>query len=109
MRRLILAGVAVALFGAASAAIAAPTCQRLDGLTARCGTAGAMPVGWTPSAQQVLEQQAARPPQDQTSEVLGAAGLLGAMAALIALMPKFDGWKAGDWGEQEDDSQPPLR
>ena len=27
----------------------------------------------------------------------------GALFALIALMPDFDGWDAGDWGQQEGD------
>jgi hypothetical protein len=37
----------VALLLAASAAQAAPTCQDRHGGTVRCGTSGAMPVGWT--------------------------------------------------------------
>ena len=49
MRRFLLALIAVvALFSAfsAPAAIAAPTCQDVHGGTIRCGTPGAMPVGW---------------------------------------------------------------
>jgi hypothetical protein len=109
MRRSILAVVAAAMLSAAPGAFAAPTCQRLDGLTARCGTPGAMPVGWVPSAQQALAWRLSRPPEDLTLEVVGTIGLLGALAALIALMPNFDGWKPGDWDRQEDDSQRPLR
>jgi hypothetical protein len=109
MRRAILPVVLAVTLGAGSAAIAAPTCQRLDGLTARCGTPGAMPVGWTPSAQQALEWRLSRPREDQTFQVVGAVGLLGALVTLIALMPRFDGWKAGDWDDQQDDSKGPMR
>jgi hypothetical protein len=109
MRRQVLAVVVAATLGALTAAHAAPTCQRMDGLTARCGTAGAMPVGWTPSARQALEWRRSQPPEDLTFEVVGASGLMGALVVLIALMPRFDGWKDGDWDEQEDDSKRPLR
>jgi hypothetical protein len=29
--------------------------------------------------------------------------VIGMLLALIALMPEFDGWGAGDWDEQEGD------
>lgn len=101
MRCVVFAFAAMLCLAAAPGASAAPTCQRLDGLTARCGTPGAMPVGWRPSPRQLLDQSLARPPQDEGFEVLGAVCLLGALAALIALMPQFDGWAPGDWDEQE--------
>jgi hypothetical protein len=62
-----------------------------------------MPVGWRPSAAQLVQQQLARPSEDVTFEVVGSVCLLGALATLIALMPKFDGWREGDWDEQEGD------
>jgi hypothetical protein len=93
--------LATGVLAAASGAIGAPTCQRLDGLAARCGTPGAMPVAWQPTPRQLLDMRLARPPQDVGFEVLGSICLLGALATLIALMPPFDGWEPGDWDEQE--------
>jgi len=65
------------------------------------GTPGAMPVAWRPTARQLLDMRLARPPQEVGFEVLGSVCLLGALVALIALMPQFDGWEPGDWDEQE--------
>jgi hypothetical protein len=95
----------VGVLAAGSNAVGAPTCQRLDGLTARCGTPGAMPVAWRPTPRQLLDMRLARPPQDVGFEVLGSICLLGALATLIASMPEFDGWEPGDWDEQE--GEPP--
>lgn len=105
MRCVVFALAATLLLATAHGASAAPTCQRLDGLTARCGTPGAMPVAWRPSPQQLLAQRLARPPQPVGFEALGAVCLLGALAALIALMPPFDGWEPGDWDEQEGENR----
>jgi hypothetical protein len=105
MRRLGFVLAAMLLLATAQGASAAPTCQRLDGLTARCGTPGAMPVAWRPSPQQLLAQRLSRPPADEGLEILGSICLLGALAALIALMPPFDGWEPGDWDEQEGENR----
>jgi len=103
MRNWLPALAAIATLGLAQAAHAAPTCQRTDGLTARCGTPGAMPVGWRPSPEQLSARRLSQPPEDVTFEIVGSVCLLGALATLIALMPKFDGWRDGDWDEQEGD------
>ena len=55
MRRSLLALIAVAILFSAPAAMAAPTCQDVNGGTIRCGTPGAMPVGWTLPFEQRLE------------------------------------------------------
>lgn len=107
MRRVVVVFAAALAGVLATAASAAPTCERLDGLTARCGTSGAMPVGWQPTPQQLLEMRAPRPPQEVALDVIGSVCLLGALATLIASMPQFDGWEADDWDEQEGD--PPRR
>jgi hypothetical protein len=96
--------VAGVLFSAA-AAPAAPTCLDAGGATVRCGTPGAMPVGWTlPPAQ-----MAARPVPVADPKVL-AAGLylVVAIFALLALMPDFDGRFDDDWDEAERDQRRPT-
>ncbi len=95
MRRSIL--IVTAAVGLMSAtALAAPTCQDAMGVTVRCGTPGAMPVGWT------LPQElrpASRPIEPhQLLEVLCA---LGGFFALLALMPDFE----GDWDEEGSDEE----
>jgi len=107
MRRLILAFAATATLLSAPGALAAPTCQDMNGYTVKCGTQGAMPVGWTPSRQQLLDRQASRPKYPTTNELLKLIGVMGVFFTLLALMPEFDGSRAGDWGEQEGD--PPSR
>src|SRR5262249_31538461 len=57
MRPLTLAALAAAMFSAPQA-LAAPTCQTARGETIRCGTEGAMPVGWTLSAGERLARPA---------------------------------------------------
>jgi hypothetical protein len=89
------------------AALAAPTCQDKDGETIRCGTQGAMPVGWTLSPQQRLERQIPKPKYPSTIELLELIGVMGVFFTLLALMPEFDGQHTSDWGEQEDDHQEP--
>jgi hypothetical protein len=87
----------------ASAAGAAPTCQTKYGDVARCGTPGAMPVGWTlsPAEHQYWRPDTPTPP----AQLLGMAAIIGGFFALIALMPNFDGSKGADWGSQEDDDR----
>ena len=104
MRASILVFTAAALLIASPLAFAAPTCQDRNGDTIRCGTAGAMPVGWTLSPQERLERQKSRPPiYPSTNELLEMVCVIGVLFALIALMPEFDGSRSRDWGEQEED------
>ncbi|HYK81335.1 MAG TPA: hypothetical protein VEU95_16995 [Micropepsaceae bacterium] len=91
----------------ASAAFAAPTCQDKNGETIRCGTPGAMPVGWTLSPQQRLERQGSIAKYPSTNELLELIGVMGVFFTLLALMPEFDGQLASDWGEQEEDPKKP--
>jgi hypothetical protein len=105
MRPLILAFIAAAMFFAAADALAAPTCQDINGDTIRCGTPGAMPVGWTLSREERLHRQVSGPSGPSINELLDLICVLGMFFALIALMPEFDGWRTGDWDEQEDDDK----
>lgn len=89
----------------ASAAHAAPTCQDKNGDTIRCGTPGAMPVGWTLSPQERLE--ISKPKYPSTNELLELIGVIGVFFTLLALMPEFDGQRTSDWGEQEGDREEP--
>lgn len=86
----------LALLLAAPMAVAAPTCQDRSGGTIRCGTPGAMPVGWTPSPQQLWDRQLSRTPGPRRSELLSAFGVVGLILALIALLPDADGWREED-------------
>lgn len=84
---------------------AAPNCQDFEGHMARCGSAHAMPVGWTPTAAQLFDR---RPTADSTPTVAQAAVMIyvvGAVFAIIALMPPFDGREGEDWDEQEGDER----
>src|SRR5258707_15523140 len=103
MRQWILAVAVATTLLAAPAAFAAPTCQDINGLTIKCGTPGAMPVGWTPSPQQLLERELSRPMSPSANQLLELICAVGLLFALIALMPDFDGSRAGDWDEQEGD------
>src|SRR5690242_5064164 len=75
--------VGVAFMVSASTALAAPTCQNLSGETVRCGTAGAMPVGWTLPAQERQQNKSVVTPV-QLMELISALGVL---FALLAAMP----------------------
>jgi hypothetical protein len=79
---------------------AAPTCQDRDGLTIRCGTPGAMPVGWSLP----FEERKLRPPIPSASQMLTLIATLGLLFALIALLPQFDGSRSSDWDKQEGDT-----
>jgi hypothetical protein len=98
MRQLILALTSAAILLAAPAAFSAPTCQDRNGDTIRCGTPGAMPVGWTLPA----EQRVPKPPVS-ASKLLELAYILGVFFALLALMPEFEHGDEGDWDKQEGD------
>ena len=103
MRLWIVAAGAAALLLTAPAARAAPTCDNRSGQTVRCGTPGAMPVGWAPSPAAVFDRPPA-PPDLSPAEAAALIYILGAFFALIALMPEFDGRRDSDWDEQEGDS-----
>ena len=83
----------------AHAALAAPTCQDRDGLTIRCGTNGAMPVGWSLP----FEERTFKPPAPSIGQLLKLILALGLLFTLIALLPEFDGNRSGDWDKQEGD------
>jgi hypothetical protein len=90
MRLSIVALVAAAALSAAGVAHAAPTCVDESNLVRRCGTPGAMPVGWTPPDA----ASAPQPAPEDPSTVFSLICIVGGLFALIALMPDFD----GDWG-----------
>ena len=100
MRRLILAVAVAATLLSGPAALAAPTCQDQNGDTIKCGTPGAMPVGWTLSRQDRLERQRSSPIGPGTNQLLELICVLGVFFALMALLPEFDGWGAGDWEQK---------
>lgn len=99
MRHSILAAATAALLLAASAVNAAPTCDNRNGETVKCGTPGAMPVGWVPSAADLVDRPST--PGLGPAETVALIYILGAFFALLALMPEFDGWRDSDWDEQE--------
>jgi hypothetical protein len=90
---------------AAPAALAAPTCRDGNGDTIRCGALGAMPVGWSPSPQQLLDRQSSKPADLTLNELTALIYIVVALFTIIALMPEFDGSQASDWDEQEGDRQ----
>jgi hypothetical protein len=94
-----VAVIASAMSLQAAAVFAAPTCQDRGGLTIRCGTQGAMPVGW----RLPFEERKFESPAPTTGEVLHVIVTVGLLFALIALMPEFDGRRGSDWGKQEGD------
>lgn len=105
MRPLMIAAALAAVLAIAPAARAAPTCQDRIGDSLRCGTPGAMPVGWTAAPQMALVREASEPPDPTPGQVLGLVAFLGGLFALIALMPDFDGWGAGDGSDEDDDDE----
>ena len=105
MRRLILAVTVAATLLSGPAALAAPTCQDKNGDTIKCGTPGAMPVGWTLSRQERLERQRSTPIGPGTNQLLELICVLGVFFALMALLPEFDGWGAGDWEQKGRDDE----
>jgi hypothetical protein len=104
MRHAMIAAAAMVLLLAPPVALAAPTCENRSGETVKCGTPGAMPVGWAPSPADSLDHPAT-PPDLSPAEAVALIYILGAFFALIALMPEFDGWREGDWDKQEGDDK----
>ncbi|MDR3514121.1 MAG: hypothetical protein P4L73_20995 [Caulobacteraceae bacterium] len=103
MRRMILSLAAAALLLCAPAARAAPTCQDRGGVATRCGTPGAMPVGWTAPPDPAGDPPAPGAPEPGLNTILSLVAVVGGLFALIALMPEFDGSRASDWDRQEGD------
>lgn len=60
-----------------------------------------------PQAQ--LHAAAVEPPDPTPGQALGLIAFVGGIFALIALMPDFDGWEPGDWGEIGGDEETPRR
>lgn len=101
MRALLTAfGVSAALL-LGSATQAAPTCKDMSGDTRRCGAVGAMPVGWAPSGPDLGDT--VHTADLSPAQWIALVYAIGAVFALIALMPDFDGWSVGDWDRQEGD------
>jgi hypothetical protein len=92
-------GLALALSLLAPAALAAPSCFDRQGDMARCGTSGAMPVGWTPAPEQVRAHEAAMDSELGVGRTIGLICVIGGLFALFALLPDFD----DGWDRQEDD------
>ena len=101
MRLLVLAFVTV--LTAAPAALAAPTCSDAGGRTVRCGTPGAMPVGWTPSPEVLERRRADLPPGPSWRVIFGVVCVLGGLVTLFALLPDFEDGRGGGWDRQEGD------
>ena len=101
----IMALIATILLLSPHAALAAPTCEDRNGLTIRCGTQGAMPVGWTLPPEERLDRQKYRPAPPSVDMLLELICTLGVFFALMALLPEFEGQRAGEWDRQEGDDQ----
>jgi hypothetical protein len=89
--------------GSASGAVAAPTCQDIEGRTVRCGSLSAMPVGWSPTPTERFDRRPRPPDGPSFAELAAMIYVVGAVFAIIALMPPFDGRNPEDWDEQEGD------
>lgn len=92
--------VAVTLLSA-PAALAGPSCVDRSGDMIRCGTPGAMPVGWSLSPEQLRDRLASRPADLDAGKLIGLICFIGGLFALIALLPDFD----GAWDGQEADEE----
>lgn len=88
MRPLIFAAVAAAFLAISSASFAAPTCQDQFGGTIRCGTPGAMPVGWSLPLEQRVQAD-----EPDARQLLKVICVLGIFFALMGLLPDFEGWR----------------
>ena len=86
-------------------AFAAPNCQDLQGRAVRCGSATAMPVGWSPTPAQRFDRRPTDGDAPGPVQIAAMLCVVGAVFALIALMPPFDGRDGKDWDEQEGDDR----
>ncbi len=96
--------LAMSVLMAAAPAVSAPTCRDRNGATMKCGTEGAMPIGWAlpPELMNRRIPGIADPEPRILAETLLVIALL---FTLIALLPEFDGRNSGDWGRQENDDE----
>ncbi len=98
--------VAVSVLLLAAPTIAAPTCRDRTGATIKCGTDGAMPVGWSLPPELVDKRipGIADPEPRILAETVAVIALL---FTLIALLPEFDGRRGSDWdtGEHDDEDR----
>lgn len=101
MRLLLLAFITTLSIG--SAALAAPTCNDEGGRTVRCGTEGAMPVGWEPPPEVIAAREASQPAGPTSTQMFGIVCFIGGLLALFALLPDFEDERGGGWDRQEDD------
>lgn len=91
MRRSLLALITAATLLSAPAAIAAPTCQDVHGVTTRCGTVGAMPVGWTATSFERSHDDWVSPVEPR--QFFKVICVLGIYFCLLAMLPDFEGWR----------------
>jgi hypothetical protein len=106
MRRVLFGFIAIVLLTAAPGASAAPTCVDRNGDTIRCATPGAMPVGWKPAPHILWERELAKANGPRTDYVVKVLLGIALFLVMIALMPEFDGSRAGGgWDRQEGDDE----
>ena len=103
MRFVITSLAVVMLLGAAPVASAGPTCEDRAGEAVRCVDPRAMPPGWTLPLEERLKHPDPGPPEPTVFQLGGVFALIILFLALIALMPDFDGWTAGESDEEADD------
>jgi hypothetical protein len=84
-------------------ALAPPRCDDLSGRAVRCGTAGAVLVGWKSSREMLAAQEAGAPAELSSTQVFGLVCFIGGLFALFALLPDFEAGDGGGWDRQEDD------
>ncbi len=101
MRVLLLIWGAAVLAANASAAVAAPTCVSVQGEMARCGAAGAMPVGWAPPQAVSAARRTGEADGSDVERLAGLGAFLAGLFGLIALMPDFE----GRWDRQHGDDE----
>ena len=79
--------------------MAAPTCLDRHGDMARCGTAGAMPLGWSGPADLEGARRVADAPGE--GKLIGLTLFLAGLFGLFALMPDFE----DSWDRQGEDDE----
>jgi len=94
--------VAVLLVAVPMSAMAGPSCVDRQGEMIRCGTPGAMPVGWSPPPDQERARLAARQDDIGLAKLVGLASVVGGLLALFLLMPDFE----GRWDREEEEEDP---
>ena len=99
MRLSLLTSIAAAALLAATAAQAGPSCVDRHGDMIRCGTPGAMPVGWDlPRAERIAHDDRVSSQLDGRA-LFGLVCFVGGLFALFALLPDFE----QAWDGQEGD------